>query len=187
MRIGAVRALDVADVSLTDNTLTFRHRPDDEHAVDTPLKNGTDGERIVSIDDTTTTLLGDYIADTRDSHEEADGRVPLVTTRQGRVGLSSLRRWVYRWTQPCQIGTECPHDTTPEACDTAGYTNGPHGCPSIVSPHAIRKLTVVTYRREEIPDRYIQDRCNVSEDVLDKHYDIRDEEEKAAQREDYFT
>jgi len=204
-RMGAARAVDVGDVSISDQTITFRHRPADGTdqqrgrtippntdttrdgvAIDTPLKNGTTGERHVAINDATTALLDDYINDTRPSYEESDGRQPLLTTHHGRPDTSTLRRWIYRWTQPCQRGEDCPHGTNAQACETAGYTNTPSGCPSIVSPHAIRKLVVVNYKRDEVPTKYIEDRCNVSEDVIDKHYDMRDEREKTEQRRDYF-
>lgn len=185
-RMGAARAVDVGDVSVSNQTITFRHRPANDGGVDTPLKNGTTGERHVAINNATTSLLDDYISDTRPSYEEPDGRQPLLTTQHGRPDTSTLRRWVYRWTQPCQRGIECPHGTSEQECETAGYTNTPSGCPSIVSPHAIRKLVVVNYKRDEVPTKYIEDRCNVSEDVIDKHYDMRDEREKTEQRRDYF-
>jgi hypothetical protein len=56
-----------------------------------------------------------------------------------------------------------------------------------VSPHAIRKRVIIDYREEEIPDKYISDRCNVNQKTMDKHYDVRSEQQKQEQRRDYFS
>jgi site-specific recombinase XerD len=184
VRLGATRSLDIGDVDADERMIEFVHRPDAD--VPTPLKNAAGGERYTTIGDETATVLRDYIENVRVQQTESDGRKPLLTTENGRVGTASMRRWVYRWTQPCQIGRNCPHGTTADDCDVTGYTDRPSGCPSIVSPHAIRKLVIVQYRREEVPDKFIQDRCNVSQKVIDKNYDLRSERERAEQRRDYF-
>lgn len=209
IRIGGVRGLDLSDVDFEDQSIQFRHRPegrpspshsggltvgdDDYHhtetgekGVTTPLKNAAGGERIVSMSDDIKRVLCDYVKMNRRDTVEGNGREPLVTTPQGRISLGTIRREVYRLTQPCQIGKDCPHGETKEDCSVAGYTDSPSKCPSIVNPHAIRKLVIVEYRREEIPDKFITDRCNVSQRVIDKNYDMRSESEQMEQRRDYF-
>jgi site-specific recombinase XerC len=182
VRIGAAHGLDLRDFDRDERRLRFRHRPEE----DTPLKNGESGQRATTLSEETTDVLCDYIDDVRIKTDDKYGRKPILTGTQGRPSKSTLRRAVYRLTQPCQIGLECPHGTTKEACSIAGYTDNPNGCPSIVNPHGIRKLVITDYRREEIPDKYISDRCDVSQRIMDKHYEVRTEEEKQEQRRDYF-
>jgi len=59
-------------------------------------------------------------------------------------------------------------------------------CPSSVSPHAIRRGSITYHLTEDVPEKMVGDRMNVSLDVLEKHYDRRTEEEKASQRRDYL-
>jgi len=182
VRLGAAHSLDVDDFDRDERRLWFEHRPDEG----TTLKNGSGGERPVTLSEHITTVLADYVDNVRHDVTDDYGRKPLIAGETTRPSKSTLRRIVYRWTQPCQIGVECPHNRLESECDTAGYTNVPSGCPSIVSPHAIRKRTIIDYRKEEIPDKYISDRCNVSQSIMDKHYDVRSAEEKQEDRRDYF-
>ncbi|QPV63894.1 tyrosine-type recombinase/integrase [Halosimplex litoreum] len=182
VRLGGAHSLDIEDFDRDEQRLWFEHRPD----AGTTLKNGYSGERPVSLSDHITTVIADYIDNVRPSVTDDHGRQPLIAGETTRPSKSTLRRIVYRWTQPCQIGADCPHNRLEAECDAAGYTNVPSGCPSIVSPHAIRKRTIIDYRKDEIPDKYISDRCNVSQQIMDKHYDVRTEEEKQEDRRDYF-
>jgi len=183
VRIGGAHSLDVDDFDPDDQRLWFKHRPDNG----TTLKNGTEGERPVTLSTHITEVIDDYVTNVRPDVQDEHGRRPLIAGDSDRPSKSTLRRIVYRWTQPCQLGVECPHERTRETCTTAGYTDTPSGCPSIVSPHAIRKRKIIDYRKDEIPDKYISDRCNVSQQVMDDHYDVRSEEEKQEDRSDYFS
>lgn len=181
-RIGGAHGLDVEDFEREEQRLWFRHRPDE----DTTLKNGHSGERPVTLSNEITDTLTAYIDDVRVPATDDYGRRPLIAMEGNRPSKSTLRRIVYRWTQPCQIGAECPHNRKETECSTAGYTDSPSECKAIVSPHAIRKRRIIDYRKDEIPDKYISDRCNVSQQIMDKHYDIRSAEEKQTDRAEYF-
>jgi len=76
--------------------LRFSHRPE----TGTPLKNGTGGERLVAISPGLAVLLEDYIENTRPNQTDDAGREPLLTSRQGRLSVSSMRRYVYNITAP---------------------------------------------------------------------------------------
>lgn len=185
MRIGAVRAIDLDDFDESGQRLDLVHRPDSG----TPLKNKARGERVLALSVNMTSILSDYIEGPRHATVDDSGRHPLLTTKNGRPGTSWLRRVIYRLTQPCYIG-DCPHDTTPRSCDAEGYASNdtsPAECPSTRPPHDIRRGVITHWRSEgDIPDRAIQGRTNVSEKVLDQHYDKRSEEQKAEQRRRFF-
>jgi len=183
VRLGGAHSVDVDDIDFSEGRVWFRHRPDEG----TTLKNGTEGERPVTLSERLIQVLDDYVSEVRSDVTDDHGRRPLLTTASGRPSKSTLRRWIYRWTQPCQIGLDCPHDTTEAACDVAGYTDSPSGCPSVVSPHAIRRRVIIDYRKDEIPDKYISDRCNVSQQIMDNVYDVRDPETKQEDRANYFS
>lgn len=55
MRTGAVRGIDLDDLDLDELALHFTQEPD------TPLKNGTNGERWVALSESTTRTVDDYI------------------------------------------------------------------------------------------------------------------------------
>lgn len=183
IRIGAVHGIDVDDVEMDDKRLWLRHRPDTE----TTLKNGSNGERPITLSDTLVQRVCDYVEHTRPPTTDSHGRRPLLVRSDGRPSKSTLRRMVYRLCQPCQIGRECPHGTTKHACEIAGYTDEPSGCPSIYSPHQIRKRVIIDYRKDEIPDAYISDRCDVNQRTMDEHYDVRTPAERQSDRADYFS
>jgi hypothetical protein len=57
-----------------------------------------------------------------------------------------------------------------------------------VSGHPVRRGAITRFLKDEsIPEKAISDRSNVSQDVMDKHYDVRTEGEKTEQRRDYFS
>lgn len=179
-RLGGVRSLDVEDVDLDDGALCFRHRP----GKGTPLKNNVSSERDVSINHSVEQVLEDYLESPHlhDVTDEYDRR-PLLTTRQGRPDTSTIRDWIYRWTQPCQIGEGCPGDREPEACD-ATESNQVHACPYNVSPHPVRSGSITALRDAGTSRLVVSDRGDVSEKILEKHYDRASKRQRMHRRRD---
>ncbi|WP_240452013.1 tyrosine-type recombinase/integrase [Halostella salina] len=178
-RLGGVRALDLRDLDLDGRkpTVEFVHRPESG----TPLKNDGGGERVNRVSDRVAQTLQDYIDGPRERQTDDEGRHPLVTTKQGRVNPSTMRNIVYRWTKPCQIGDECPHDKDPDTCEWTSY-NTACKCPSTRSPHDLRKARVTKYRNDGIARGIVSDRLDASTQILDKHYDRASKREKADRR-----
>lgn len=181
-RIGGLHSLDCDDYDSEGARIHFRHRPDE----DTALKNGTKGERIATLKRETTIILDDYIDQHRHDVTDTHGREPLLTTTQGRPSHSTIRRHVYRCTQPCQRTNECPHDVDMDDCAARGYKEVPSECPSILRPHDIRRGSVTHWLRSDVPKKAVSDRMDVEEQALDRHYDQRSEETKAEQRRSYL-
>lgn len=118
-RIGGAHSLDIDDCHLDpDNTkpyLEFRHRPPK-----TTLKNGSDGERLVSISESLATVIADYIDHNRVERMGDTGRNPLFTSPYGRYHKNTLRNYVYGMTRPCVVSGECPHSREIDECNAAG-------------------------------------------------------------------
>lgn len=55
-------------------------------------------------------------------------------------------------------------------------------CPSSASSHTIRRGAITHHLSEDVSEKIVGDRMNVSLDVLEKHYDRRSEVEKVNQR-----
>lgn len=181
MRVGAVHSLDVDDYCSDEEYLEVHHRPENE----TPLKNGTEGERLVALAPRVCEILDDWIEQQRPDVTDEDGREPLFTSSNGRLGVSTIRENLYKITRPCFYGQECPHGRDPESC--AGTDYGYYSkCPSSVSPHAVRRGSITHHLSEDVPEKVVSDRMNVGPDVLDKHYDKRSEEQKVEQRRGYL-
>lgn len=77
-------------------------------------------------------------------HEVTDeyDREPLITSEQGRLARSSIRRVVYKVTAPC-------YRNEPRQ-DCVG-ANGK--CGEVVSPHAVRHLRITHYLGNDVPSR----------------------------------
>jgi len=180
IRLGTLHALDVQDYDSDAEQLRVRHRP----KTGTPLKNGTEGERVLAVDAEVCRVIEDWLAQNRHDVIDDNGRDPLLTSRNGRMNRSSVRDAVYRVTRPCYY-TDCPKGRTPEDCEGGRYPNYCK-CPINVSPHDIRRGSITYFLTEDVPEKVISDRMNVGQDVLDKHYDKRDEETKAEQRRGYL-
>ncbi|WP_436927115.1 tyrosine-type recombinase/integrase [Halosimplex amylolyticum] len=178
-RLGAVRALDLGDVELDGDEpgLKYRHRPE----TGTPLKNNDQGERYNRISRRVARVLQDYIEGPRVEVTDDHGRTPLVTTKHGRLSPTCIRNAFYRWTRPCKVNEECPHDENPDTCEYARHT-GMSSCPSARSTHDVRKGRVTKYRNDGVPRGVVADRLDCSEEILDKHYDRANEREKADRR-----
>ncbi len=181
IRLGALRALDVDDYDGEAERLRVRHRPDTE----TPLKNDSEGERVLALSAEVCRVIEDWIDQYRHEVTDEHGRKPLVTTRNGRIDSSTVRHTVYQVTRPCYYSDECPVGREPDECEATEYKYY-HRCPSNVSPHDIRRGSITHFLTEDVPERVVSDRMNVGQDVLDKHYDKRDEETKAEQRRGYL-
>jgi hypothetical protein len=113
------------------------------------------------------------------------GRKPLFTSKFGRPGKSSLRDSVYKITRPCVYTGTCLHGREIDSCE-AMDRNKASRCPSSVSPHAIRRGSITHHLSEDVPEKVVGDRMNVSLDVLEKHYDRRSERQKTEQRRGYL-
>ena len=183
IRIGSLRAVDVDDVEPeeTEGCIRVVHRPPR-----TPLKNGTDGERYVSLRPETIETIRDYQRHNRCAQTDTDGREALITTPQGRISIPTVRRTVYHYTRPCAIGKACPHNRSVEQCEATGRSDSWSLCPETVSPHDIRRGALTRMCRSDAPVTAISDRADVSPDVLNQHYNQMTEAEKMEQRRDYF-
>jgi len=178
-RLGAIRGLDITDYNQDDSDpyLKIRHRPGE-----TRLKNGYDGEAEVSLSPPTHEILSSYIETNRHEVEDEHGRRPLLTTKHGRPAHSTLRRIVYKYTRPCYIGNPCPHGKSPDDCEAAENRDSASKCESSRSPHAMRHGYLTELLRHGIPKEVITDRCDLTVETLEKHYDERSEEEKRRYR-----
>lgn len=177
--VGGVHALDVDDYNPEEQYMKVRHRPD----TGTPIKNQGDGERLVAFSDDICELLDDWITTKRPDVTDEHGREPLLASRQGRLQKTTLRMYVYRWTLHCAHGEECPHECDPDTCE-GNVRDAASKCPSSVSPHAIRRGSITHGLNNDMPDKVVSDRANVSPQVIEQHYDRRTEQEKMEQRRD---
>ncbi|MGQ3412061.1 tyrosine-type recombinase/integrase [Natrinema sp. LN54] len=180
IRLGSLRAVDLEDYEPEDQCFWLRHRPD----TDTPLKNQEPAERAIALDDYYCDVLDEYIRFHRNDVTDEYGREPLVTSTQGRLSSGQIRSEVYRLTQPCMI-EDCPHDREPISCGATEYGHYSQ-CPSSLSPHTIRRGAITHQLREDIPEKIVSDRCDVSSEVLERHYDRRTDREKMEQRRDFI-
>ncbi|ELY73741.1 integrase family protein [Natrinema pellirubrum DSM 15624] len=80
---------------------------------------------------------------------------------------------------------DCPHDHEPMGCEATEYGHYSQ-CPSSLSPHTIRRGAITHQLREDIPEKIVSDRCDVSSEVLERHYDRRTDREKREQRRDFI-
>jgi integrase len=116
VRTGSLRALDVEDNYPEEQYLEVLHRPDTE----TPLKNKSNGERLIALSDHLCSVLDDWISTKRKDVTDEYGRSPLLS-------------------KPCIYGDGCPHDRDLDECE-ARRSAHKHDCPSSRSPHAIRAV-----------------------------------------------
>lgn len=179
MRAGAMRSIDISDCYLDDDApqIELVHRPD----TDTPLKNQEESERRVNISREVAAVIRDYIDRRRLQPESVeDGRKPLLTTRAGRVTYNTILRDFRGLTRPCVYENECPDDRDPEECPATGGKRNANECPDSVSCHPVRRGSI-THRHldHDIHTETISGRCDLSEEVMSRHYDRQDEETKA--------
>ena len=181
-RLGGLRSLDVGDFDSEERALSFRHRP----GTDTPLKNGKGGERDVSLKPHVVEVVETYLENPNryDESDEHD-RYPLITSSQGRPAKSTLRNWMYWWTQPCRIGEECPENREPEECENRSHAKL-SGCPVSLSPHPIRAGSITAHRDAGTPREVVSDRGDVSEKILEQHYDQASERQRMRRRREFI-
>ncbi len=181
IRIGAARGVDVADYEPDDQYLMIEHRPEE----DTPLKNGTQGERFVALSDRVCRVLDDWLEVNHHSQTDHHGRTPLFVTRRGRLSRTHGRTIAYQYTRPCVLTDECPHDRDLDDCP-GRTTAEAYDCPSSLSPHPIRRGAITYHLQKDTPEQVVSDRMDVGLDVLDRHYDERTQQEKLRQRRRYL-
>ena len=181
-RRGGIRALDLRDFDRDDRALCFRHRPKEG----TPLKNGGRGERDVYLFPYVAQAVEDYI-NSPNRHKVTDNydRHPLLTTKHGRPSVTTIQNWIYRITRPCVIGEECPHDYDPQTCEFMRHDRA-SGCPSSVSPHAVRTGSITAFRDAGTPREVVSDRGDVSEKILEEHYDKASKRQRMHRRQRYL-
>jgi integrase len=184
MRIGSVHALDVDDVNHDRSGslyLELRHRPE----TGTPLKLGKEGERHITVGDgPLSKAIEDWLQHERPDIVDEQGRSPLLVTSRGRASKTTLRVACYKATHPCLLD-ECPHGKEQKTCKHRSHERA-GGCPSSVNPHAIRRSAITHQLDEGMPKDLVSERCNVSPDTLDEHYDARSEEQKRQNRTRYI-
>ncbi|ELZ22387.1 integrase [Halosimplex carlsbadense 2-9-1] len=183
MRRGAVRSLDVEDLSPDDHAVRLEHRIDEG----TKLKNGESGERWVFLGPKWYQIIEDYAANpNRTQGTDEYGRRPLFTKADGgRPTAQSIYNWLMRALHPCTYAS-CPHDRTPETCEARGRNSNVAACPSSRSPHAVRRGSITYHLREDTPPETVSERMDVSLEVLYQHYDARTEREKMDVRTDHL-
>lgn len=175
IRIGSAVSLDLENYypDATPSHLRIEHSPEKG----TQLKNGPEGERHIAIDNELCEIIDDFLEQNRPEVLDEHGREPLLGTKHGRIGRSTIRKYVYKWSRPCEVGEGCPHNRDPETCE-AKSAHDASKCPSSRSPHVIRRGYITHELNAGVDRSYVSGRCNVSEEVIEQHYDERNEQER---------
>lgn len=175
-RMGAIRGIDMEDVDLDEGTIEFRDRPE----TGTPIKPAHNPERKVGIQDPAAEVLRDYVDHVREEVVDEHRRRPLLTTGHGRVSKSTIRRYSYYASLPCQ-SVECPHDRDPPGCEWNELRSA-RSCPSARGPHAIRTGAITNLRNSGWVLDDIAERVNTSPKRLIEHYDFPTLDEQYRER-----
>jgi len=172
-RPGGLRSLDLDHVHLDDDPhVEFHHT-----AGETRLKNGKKSENTVSLNTEAAQMLQDYVDTSR--HELEDGeRSPFLTSPQGRLTVSTMRKYIYKWSRPCSIGMECPEGRDPDGCEGMVNAGCASKCPYSKPPVALRHGYISDLRRQGVSITVISERCDVSEEIIRENYSELDESEK---------
>lgn len=180
MRLGTLRSIDVEDFDAEGRCIDLHHRPE----TGTPLKNKHAAERSIAVGEYHAEMIQEYIDRKRFDVTDDYGRNPLITSRQGRLTATPLRRECYQWTQPCEI-RECPHGKEKSSCEFRSKDRLVR-CPSAHSPHEVRRGSITKHLREGTPRDVVSDRMNVTQDVLEKHYDETTDRERMEIRREFL-
>lgn len=181
-RISGAMALDLTDFSSTDSRLEFRDRKQSG----TALKNGTNGERNVTLSDDLIHVLSDYIEVKRHDVRDEYDRKPLFTTPYGRISRQSVYKNVVGFTRPCVYEGRCPHNKSIESCRAAQNKKKAYECPSSTSMHPIRRGSITHHLNQGWPKEKVSERCDVSVGVLEKHYNEQSKEDERHTRRKYI-
>jgi site-specific recombinase XerD len=177
MRLSGLQGLDREDFDPNRPALKIRHRPESG----TPLKRKSKSERDVILSTDTATIISDYL-ENEPVKTDQYGREPLLSTRSGRPAHTTIQKYVYTATRPCQYnGGDCPYDREVETCEATSFGTA-NKCPGSVSPHAIRRGYVTAAQNAGQPKDVTSERVNMSGPILDKHYDKGTHDEKAERR-----
>jgi len=176
-RISGLLALDVGDFNYEEQYLHFQHRPE----TGTALKNDEKSERVVAVGDYEAEVIRDWINIERPETTDEHGRHPLITTTHGRPVGGTIRTDIYRITHPCEYTGKCPHDEDTNSCEYRKRSQLA-GCPSAKSPHRLRDGRLTKHRMDGDPRKVVSERADVSEEIVDKHYDQRSEHQKMETR-----
>lgn len=171
---------DVSDFDYDERVLRYKSQET------TPLKNNNSSEREVKLYDDLPEIIQDYLQDQRPPVTDEEGREPLLTKGDGRMSPSTLQKIAYKWTRPCAVGLECPHDRDPEDCEAAQKNNAAYKCPSSRAPHHIRSGYITDQKNRGVSGDAVEQRCDVSPRVQKLHYDLPDETEERERYEDEF-
>lgn len=181
-RKSGARSLDIDDFTYDDQSLEFVHRDATE------LKKDEESERDIELYDDVPEIIEDYIEETRSSVTDDAGREPLLVADDGddRISLSMLKKISYKWTRPCKVGLDCPHDKDPEVCEASQKNNSAYKCPSSRAPHHIRAGYITDQRNRGVSAEAVDQRCDVSPRVQRLHYDLPSSEEARERHTDEF-
>lgn len=178
-RLGGIRGFDLDDYHSDEEFVEFHHRPD----TGTPLKNATDGERVVGLPREVCDIVDEYIKNHRTNAYE-QGRRPLLTTTKGRPVHNTIRVWCYLATQPC-LFRDCPHGKERDTCEYLDV-HAASSCPSSVSPHRVRTGSITWQLDSGIPAEIVSERVNATLEVIEAHYDKATQRERLERRRRHY-
>ncbi|QDX39512.1 hypothetical protein [Salarchaeum sp. JOR-1] len=179
-RKGDVYSCDVDSYDEAASTIRYQNQEG------TNLKNDEESSREITLYGIVPEIISDYIENRRPDEVDEEGREPLLTKGDGRIEKSTLQKIAYKWTRPCAIGLECPHDRDPEDCEAAQRNNSAYKCPSSRAPHHIRTGYITAKRNAGVSPEAIEQRCDVTPQCQEEHYDLPDLEEERERYEDEF-
>jgi hypothetical protein len=177
-----LHALDLGDFNYSSDgsTLEFVHRPESG----TPLKEGLAHEASISLTEEVGEALQDYVVHQRQDVTDDTGREPLFTTANGRISKSTIQEYVYKWSRPCAIGEECPHDRDPAECEAAQTAKAASKCPDSRSPRPIRSGYITAKLNAGSSYEAVCQRVGATKTVLKKHYDHPQKDDESSRYRD---